>query len=97
MPAISSAISGCATARHYMVAEPDASDGSPGSRTILYTPTVSNNPGQIAREVQRLCDGLRYRLGRWLPLVYNMHELSVRVFPSHGGVSRHDWAHRRGV
>jgi DNA transposition AAA+ family ATPase len=38
-------------------------DRGPGSRTILYTPTVSNNPGQIAREVQRLRDGLRYRLG----------------------------------
>lgn len=52
------------SARHYLVAEPaPVSDLGPPSRTILYTPTVSNNPGQIAREVQRLRDGLRYRLG----------------------------------
>ncbi len=52
------------SARHYLLAEPaPVGDLGPGSRTILYTPTVSNNPGQIAREVQRLRDGLRYRLG----------------------------------
>ncbi len=51
------------SARHYLVAEPAAGDAGPAARTILYTPTVSNNPGQIAREVQRLRDGLRYRLG----------------------------------
>jgi DNA transposition AAA+ family ATPase len=52
------------SARHYLLAEPaPVSDLGPGSRTTLYTPTVSNYPGQIAREVQRLRDGLRYRLG----------------------------------
>jgi len=52
------------SARHYLLTEPahESNLGS-GSRTILYTPTVSNNPGQIARDVQRLRDGLRYRLG----------------------------------
>jgi DNA transposition AAA+ family ATPase len=52
------------SARHYLLAAP-AQEGNlgSGSRTILYTPTVSNNPGQIARDVQRLRDGLRYRLG----------------------------------
>jgi DNA transposition AAA+ family ATPase len=52
------------SARHYLLAEPaHEGDLDSGSRTILYTPTVSNNPGQIARDVQRLRDGLRYRLG----------------------------------
>jgi DNA transposition AAA+ family ATPase len=52
------------SARHYLLAEPaHEGDLGSGSRTILYTPTVSNNPGQIARDVQRLRDGLRYRLG----------------------------------
>jgi hypothetical protein len=48
------------SARHYLLAAP-AQEGNlgSGSRTILYTPTVSNNPGQIARDVQRLRDGLR--------------------------------------
>jgi hypothetical protein len=52
------------SAHHYLLAEPaHEGDLGSGSRTILYTPTVSNNPGQIARDVQRLRDGLRYRLG----------------------------------
>src|SRR5689334_4162507 len=52
------------SARHYLLAEPaHEGDVGSGSRTILYTPTVSNNPSQIARDVQRLRDGPRYRLG----------------------------------
>jgi hypothetical protein len=52
------------SARHYLLAEPaHEGDLGSGSRTILYTPAVSNSPGQIARDVQRLRDGLHYRLG----------------------------------
>jgi DNA transposition AAA+ family ATPase len=52
------------SARHYLLAElAHEGDLDSGSRTILYTPTVSNNLGQIAHEVQRLRDGLVYQLG----------------------------------
>ena len=55
------------SARHYLLADPaHEGDVGSGSRTILYTPTVSNNPGQIARDVQRLRDGIR-RVSRHAP------------------------------